>query len=207
MSTKLPYVVQPAAVSRILEKVRQAQTPERFTTDFLSTKLGFKGGNYRQFIPLAKKLGLLGSDGKPSDTYKQFRNPSQSGVAIASAMKVGFRELFERNEYAGSLPKDQLKGLVVEITGLDAKDRVVALICQTFEELRKQADFDAKPSRVPEEAAMAEGADDSPDTEIVRARDLGLNLAYTINIVLPKTEDPAVFNAIFRSLRDNLLRS
>jgi len=36
--------------------------------------------------------------------------------------------------------------------------------------------------------------------------ELQLNLAYTINLVLPKSDDVAVFNAIFRSLRDNLLR-
>ena len=36
--------------------------------------------------------------------------------------------------------------------------------------------------------------------------DVDLRLSYTINLVLPKTDDPAVFNAIFRSLRENLLR-
>jgi hypothetical protein len=35
---------------------------------------------------------------------------------------------------------------------------------------------------------------------------LTLGLSYQINIVLPETENVAVFNAIFRSLRDNLLR-
>jgi hypothetical protein len=34
---------------------------------------------------------------------------------------------------------------------------------------------------------------------------IGLN--YTINLVLPKTDDPAVFNAIFKSLRENLLKN
>ena len=53
MATKLPYIVQPGSVSKILERVRQAETPDRFTQDSLGTKLGFKGGNYRQFIPLA----------------------------------------------------------------------------------------------------------------------------------------------------------
>jgi hypothetical protein len=207
MSTKLPYIVQPGAVGKILEKIKQAQTPERFTSDFLGTKLGFKGGNYRQFIPLAKKLSLLGTDGKPTDLYRQFRNPSQSGAAIAAAMKIGYRELFERNEYAGSLSKEQLKGLVVEITGLDAKDRVVQLIGQTFEELRRQADFDAKIARSVD-AQPAPSEREEPDTVTdIGGRSLGLNLAYTINIVLPKSDDPAVFNAIFRSLRDNLLRN
>ncbi len=34
---------------------------------------------------------------------------------------------------------------------------------------------------------------------------LGLNLGYTINLNLPATSDPAVFNAIFRALKENLL--
>ena len=35
---------------------------------------------------------------------------------------------------------------------------------------------------------------------------LGLNLGYTINLNLPATSDIAVFNAIFRSLKENLLK-
>jgi len=35
---------------------------------------------------------------------------------------------------------------------------------------------------------------------------LGLNLSYTINLNLPASSDIAVFNAIFKSLKDNLLR-
>jgi len=61
---------------KIFEKVRHAQTPDRFTADFLQTKLGFRGGNYRQFIPLAKRLGFLATDGIPTDVYKRFRNPA-----------------------------------------------------------------------------------------------------------------------------------
>ena len=37
-------------------------------------------------------------------------------------------------------------------------------------------------------------------------QDVKLNLSYTINLVLPKTDDIAVFNSIFKSLRENLLR-
>lgn len=37
-------------------------------------------------------------------------------------------------------------------------------------------------------------------------RKLGLNLAYTINFNLPATAAIAVFNAIFKSLKENLLK-
>jgi hypothetical protein len=35
---------------------------------------------------------------------------------------------------------------------------------------------------------------------------LGLNLGYTINLNLPATSDPAVFNAIFKALKEHLLK-
>jgi Family of unknown function (DUF5343) len=40
MQTKLPYVVQPGSIKKIFEKIKDAKTPDRFTTDFLDTKLG-----------------------------------------------------------------------------------------------------------------------------------------------------------------------
>jgi hypothetical protein len=207
METKLPYVVQPGSIKKILEKIKDAKTPDRFTTDFLDTKLGFRGGNSRQFIPLAKKLALLNSDGTPTALYKAFRNPTTSKASIAEALKVGYREVFDRNEYAGSLSKDELKGLVVEITGLEAKDQLVALICRTFEMLKSFADFDKKlPAQKGEElvdtgaSAAGSGHAGSADDE------LDVRLSYSINLVLPKTDDPAVFNAIFKALKEHLLR-
>jgi len=39
MKTKLPYLSYPGCIPRILNKIKEAQTPERFTYDFLETKL------------------------------------------------------------------------------------------------------------------------------------------------------------------------
>jgi len=207
MAGTLPYVNQPGSIVKILEKVREAKTPDRFTGDFLETKLGFKGGNYRQFIPFAKKLGLLNSDGTPTDLYKRYRNSDTAKAAIAQALRTGYREAFDRNEYASSLTKEQFKGLVVEITGSESGSRVVQLICQTFESLKPLADFETElppggDAEGREDGQGAEREDDSASD----SSPLKLSLAYTINLVLPKTDDPAVFNAIFRSLRENLLR-
>jgi len=205
MSTKIPYANQPGSIVKILEKIQSAKTPDRFTYDFLQTKLGFKGGNYRQFIPLAKRLTLLASDGSPTDLYKKFRNPESAKAAMAKALRAGYAEVFERNEYAYSLDKDKFKGLVVEITGLEPNNRVVQLICQTWENLKRLADFEAD---LPLEKVQVDEMEESPAPEELSSqeRNLPVGLSYVINLVLPKTDDPAVFNAIFKSLRDNLLR-
>lgn len=203
MATKLPYVNTPGTMVKILNKAKEAQTPDRFNNDFLETVLSFKGGTARQFIPLAKKLGLLNSDATPSDLYKKFRNDQSTKVAMAQALKNGYQEIFRKNEYAYKLKKDEFEGLVVEITGLKQRDKIVQLICQTFYALKTIADFESKPSEPPpdDDSKGKGGVNDIGDI-----KDFGLNLSYTINLVLPKTDDPAVFTAIFRSLRDNLLR-
>ncbi|MDD2763611.1 MAG: DUF5343 domain-containing protein [Opitutaceae bacterium] len=204
MATKIPYVNQPGSIVRILHKIQEAKAPDRFTQDFLETKLGFRGGNFRQFIPLAKKLGFLNTDGTPSELYKKFRNSESSGAAMAAALKAGYKELFDRNEYANGLTKEQFKGLVVEVTGLESKSRVVQLVCQTFDKLKQIADFEKALTSTTVESKGEEDGGRQQDEE--GKQDFDLNLAYTINLVLPKTDDPAVFNAIFRALRENLIR-
>lgn len=206
MASQLPYVNQPKTMLRIFSKIKEAKTPDRFTVDFLETKLAFKGGNSRQFIPLAKKLSFLNSDGTPTDLYGKFRNDATSGAAMAQALRTGFRELFERNEYASNLNHEEFRGLVVEITGLDSKNRIVLLICQTFETLKTIADFETKISSEPADMPAKDQLQPTPEDARPAQTDLALNISYMINLVLPKTDDAAVFNAIFRSLRDNLLR-
>ena len=205
-----PFMNGYGTAAKILNKMKEAQTPERFTQDFLATKLGFPGGTARPFIALAKRIGFLETDGRPTDIYKSFRNPSQSKAAMAAALKKGYSKLYERNEYAHDLDKKKLEGLLVEITGLEQGHVTVRAIVGTFETLKSFADF-SKPELKPDEEheerpSKKKGVSTQINADDDSREDLKLNLAYTINLVLPKTDDVAVFNAIFKSLRENLLR-
>lgn len=196
-----PFMNSTGLVSRILEKIKTAQTPDRFTQDFLATKLGFSSGSAKAFIPVAKRIGLLASDGSPTDLYKSFRNPAQSKAAMAKAVRHGYPELYERNEYAHELDRQKLDGLIMEVTGLKKGHATVRAIGGTFEALKGFADFQEQISPDQDEDEFGE-----PPTPPGDVDELGLSLSYTFNLVLPKTDDIAVFNAIFRSLRENLLR-
>src|ERR1700733_14482868 len=99
----IPYMSSPGSLPKILQKIKDAGTPETFSSDFLSTKLGFKGGNNRTFIPWAKKTKFLTSDGTPTQLYKKFRNPSSAKSALGEALKEGYAELYSRNEYCHDL--------------------------------------------------------------------------------------------------------
>jgi hypothetical protein len=197
-----PYMNAYGNVQRILERLKTAETPEKFTQDFLATVLGFSGGGAKPFIPLAKRMGLLNSDGTPTALYHRIKNRRQSGAALAEAIRIGYPELFRRNQYAHKLSGDDLEGLVMEVTGLSGDAQQVRSIAKTFQALVEAADFDGE-GKVPDEPAepatpparVATG-DQAPD----------LRFSYTIYLNLPNTSDIAVFNAIFKSLRENLLR-
>jgi Family of unknown function (DUF5343) len=201
---KLPYVNAYGNIKKALEKIQAASTPPRFTHDFLATKLGMSGGSARPVVPFLKRIGFIGSDGSPTDLYKQFRGTdSERGAAAAEGLKRGYAPLYEVNEYAHDLSEPALKSLIVQVTGEGKQSSTVNLIAKSFRALDEFADHDAPGVTVAEpEQRQA----DEPETNEDGSRPPALGLNYTINLQLPATSDIAVFNAIFKSLREHLLR-
>ena len=208
MAEHPPYLATPGTIKKVLEKVKSASTPERFTADFLSAKLGLKGGTPRAVIPYLKKIGMIGSDGVPTELYRRFRNPTESGAAIAEAIRRGYKSLYEMNEYIHELSEKDLKGLLVQATGLEEKSPVIYFIQSTFKNLKAFADFEQKLDRTNEvDTANAVETPDRQQHQRAAASGVGVNLGYTINLNLPATSDVAVFNAIFKSLKEHLLKN
>lgn len=199
------FVNATGVVTKILEKIKVAATPPRFTQDYLSTELGFSGGGAKAFIPLGKKLGFLGSDGAPTELYKQFRNTTSSisKAAMAKGIRNAYADVYSRNEYAHNLNRADFEGLIVEMTGLEKGNQTVRAIVGTFEALKAFADFKASQDSTKPEVEPIKTKELEDESDSVNYK---LGLSYTINLVLPKTEDIAVFNAIFKSLKENLLK-
>jgi len=213
MSAPLPYMTSSGSIPKILSKIQEARKPDRFTQDFLETKLGHRGGSARPIIPLLKRIGMLTSSGEPTELYTKFRNPNTQGWAMAQAMRKGYHELFERNEYAQDLPKDKLRNLIIEITGLEHDNAIVRSVVATFEALKEYANFDETDqevsrdvaSQVSEELVRDQVELVKRETSATTSGGVGVNLAYTINLNLPETENIRVFDAIFKSLKEHLL--
>jgi hypothetical protein len=200
--TSVPYIMAYGNITKALEKIKAAQVPPRFSQDFLETKLSLKGGGARPVIPFLKRTGFLAADGTPTELYRRFRNEAHSGAAAAEALRVGYAPLYEVNEYIHEATDPQLKGVVVQVTGSEPASSTVGAILGSFKALRAFADFEAVASEVVE----APGQETRPAAiESVRGAGAGIRLGYTINLNLPATSDIAVFDAIFKSLREHLL--
>lgn len=209
----LPYLTATGNVEKALKAIKSAATPESVSQDFVKTILGIKGGSGNQMTAYLKKIGFATADGTPTEIYKKFRNTATEGWAAAQALKTGYAPLYVRNEYMHRLSDEDLKGLVVEETGAEQDSNVVGLVIACIKQLKKFAKWDALPSEEKPDKFAANSlpvtspTPQNPVPPQLPAQRLGLNLGYTINLNLPATSDPAVFNAIFRALKEHLLKA
>jgi hypothetical protein len=204
----LPYVTSPGNVDKALLGIKSAAVPAKVSQDFVKTILKISGGSGSQMTFYLKKLGFAGPDGSPSELYKKFRNPTSSGAAIAQAIRLAYQPLYIRNEFMHELSDKELAGLVTEETGQAHDSNPVKLIVACIKRLKAFADFNREPAEAVSAPAIVpvpvgNVGDGSPSPG---GGGIGLNLGYTINLNLPATADPAVFDAIFKSLKEHLLR-
>lgn len=208
---QLPYMISASAARKILDKIKEAPTPSKFTQNYLSTTLGFEGANDKAFVSYAKSLGFLDVAGVPTTLYKQFRNPSLSAGALARGLMSAYKPLYERNERFYELSKPKLLELVCSETGFDHDNITAKRITNTFLEVKKLANFAKIEGSVQADDVEEDhqpGEQDMPDVgdDLNLQHHVGkLGLSYNINLILPNTDDPKVFNAIFKSLKENLL--
>lgn len=207
--TALPYVTAPGNISKALRGIKAAATPERVSQDFVKTVLKIPGGSGDQMTSYLKKIGFASQDGSPTEIYRSFRNnDTASRHAVAEAMRKGYAPLFQRNEFMHTLNDTDLRALIVSETGQASESSTVANVFACIKNLREFADF-SKPEQ-PTRSEKSENGSVSqsslPSVEQPSPQKLGMNLSYTINLNLPATADVSVFNAIFKSLKDNLLK-
>ena len=152
-----PLIGSYGNVPSILARIQAVPIPERFTHEFLSGTLGFQRDGDRRFVPLAKRMGFLDADGRPTDLYRRFHDAAQSQAAMAEATRNAFSQLYARRADVDALDKKALHLLVAAITGLDPNHPSARAVVGTYLALKTftssglpQAETDAKPrSRKP----------------------------------------------------------
>ncbi len=202
----LPYSIAPGVFKKILDLVIQAERPDKFSANYMATILKQSGGAARSVPPLLKKMQFIGSDGTPTILYSKFKTDSGRSQAAYEGLKNAYSELFRRNEFVHKADENAVKDIIVEINGLKKTDQIVRLIYASFDTIRSFISDDGIKNVQIEKMDsdnLAEERFDEFDNIKGGAR---IGLSYQKNIVLPETENIVVFNAIFRSLRENLLK-
>lgn len=202
----LPYTSSPGVLRRVLERIPTSEKPGTFTYDFLGTVMEARGGAARPIIPILKATGLLNQTGAPTELYAQFQTDAGRPVAALQALRNGFGEIFRRNQYAHKADEAALIDVVVAITGLPKKEGIVRYILTTFQAFQEYARQAREDAKLDDQSDASPSNDALPPSMDQNGGGTGrLQLAYNINVVLPETTNVEVYNAIFRSLKANLL--
>jgi hypothetical protein len=214
MALQPVYLVSAANLGAFLAALRSAQAPEKVTLRFIE-ELGFKSTNDRLFVPLLKAMRFLDDAGKPTARYHAFLDDTTWKQVLAEGIRDAYPDLFRVNRNAQSLSREQLSGKIKSLGEGKISPAVLKNMTKTFVELVKLADFAA----VPREEATPESAAPSSEAEAERPSDQATvppprsvsshapaTLVYRIEIVLPAVRDQAVYDAIFRSAREHLLK-
>lgn len=198
-----PYVNGYGGIPKLFAAIREAAVPPKFTQDFLGEVLNLKSSSYRAMIPLMKKLGFIDPANVPTQAYRDVRDAAQAGRVIAARMREAYKVLFNANEYVYRLDKPTLVTKLRSVLGAGEDDANIQYVAGTFTELSKMAVWDGTPAPKPNPPAdpHKDGGAGGAGKEFDKFR-----LSYTINLNLPATTEIEVFNAIFKSLRENLLR-
>ena len=210
------YTLKPNAVPAYFDAILDAQPPERFSVKFLEN-LGFTSTNDRLFIGILKDLGFLNRDGAPQPRYFEFMDRSRSKQILAEGIREAFMELFAINTRANEMSVKEITNKLRTLYAGKKTHLVISNIAKTFRALCDYADFatplpprePASPEKPAESEAAAQGdqkvstvTGDKTGAALGRIAVSGLQ--YHINIVLPDTRDQAVYDAIFKSLREHL---
>ena len=213
MSLPTSYLTSIKNLEPILTAMQQAKAPERFTVRFLES-MGFKGNADRLAIGVFKAIGLLDDQGKPTDRYFRYLDQTQSAQVLAEGIEDAYSDLFQVNKKAYNLDNSEIKNKMKTISQGQYSESVINKMAMTFTALAKLADFQTNPNSAasspiePNEAKV----DPSPHvatSEVPKAVDTGLKsswggLHYNIQLILPESRDPKVYEALFKSLKEHL---
>lgn len=222
MSLTQAYLTSTKNLADILEAIKGAQAPERFSQRFL-VDLGFSSNADRNILGLLKAMGFLDDTGGPTQRYFNFLDPAQSDHMLALGIREAYEDLFRVNKAAHKLAGPEIKGKMKTLTQGQKGDSVLEKMVSTFTALCSLVNLDAAtPAAALPSASEPPSGTDNGDKSADNAQQSGsksnalanppaapkphsgFNLAYDIHIHLPATRDEAVYDALFKSLRLHL---
>ncbi len=215
MAMQPVYLVAVRNLPKFLDALRHAQAPDKLSLRFIE-ELGFSSTNDRLFIPLLKAMRFIDDAGKPTSRYHSFLDDTQWKRVLAEGIRDAYPDLFRVNRNANTLSREALSGKIKSLTEGKASEAVLGNTTKTFMELVKLADFSEngavrEANTVPdseqfEPPAERPAVESKRSDESSQSRLGGTTLVYRIEIVLPAVRDQAVYDAIFRSAKEHLLR-
>lgn len=214
MALNSSYLITTKNLESFFNSLITAKAPEAFTQKVLES-LEFKSTNDRLYINLLKGLGFLDPNGVPTERYYKFLDQSQSKQVLAEAIREAYSDLFAVNIKANELTVQDVKNKFRTLTQGKNSDKVLGLMANTFTALVAYAEWGTSTKKVEEKKdKKAENPVEQAKEPVIKEEDTEeddggtklpkTQLHYNIQLHLPESRDPAVYDVLFKSLKRHL---
>jgi len=222
-----PYCANVASLRRFLEILQNDAVPRRIGPQYMKG-LGFQGSDARSIVSTLKALGFLNATGVPTERWRLYRDKSIAAHVLAQALQETYAEIFEAYPDAHRKDSKVLFSFFGSQTGV-AKSTLTYMV-RTFRALCGLANLEPEDGQALHAATKTQSAAESDwvEREVIGSRSHGaaegdgsvaavhqareglaghpVTLSITVQLQLPVSEDPKVYEALFAALRRELLR-
>ena len=203
MATTVPNTVSVGSIPRFLKHIQIAGIPTKVTNPYLKS-VGFKSSNDYALISVLKALDFIDHGGVPTARWTAYRNTQKAKAVLADAIKKAYPGLFEVYPDAERKDDEALANWIRSNTGFAGL--TVERAVRTFKTLCAEADFAATP--------VASSDEPTPTAPVVSGSGVAVNpvlqgqnspsVNINVELHLPSTNDPEVYENFFKSMKAHL---
>lgn len=204
MASHIPSIITTNAIPRFLKHIQTANVPAKVTIAYLKT-VGFKSSNDSALVPLFKSVGFIDGSGAPTDRWRQYKDTSKAKTVLAAGIREAYSGLFDIYADAERQDNEAIANWIRTSGG--ASDVTVDRALRAFRALCAEADFGAV---AVDHHKSVPGLDQAPITVPAPAPVLsgvsagGPSININIELHLPPSSDPTVYENLFKAMKENL---
>lgn len=199
-----PYVMKMDAIKKFFSHIESAGVPEKVTTNYLNQS-GFTSSNDRRLISVLKFIDFINDSGQPTNNWTSYRDQSKARKVLGSAIKKGFKDLFEMYPDAHRKDDEAIRNFLRGNTNV--QDKTIGLMVGTFKTFCEMADFDDIDTEEDNEFGIdeLEKEEEKKERKTNIEHSSGVVVNVNIQIGVPATENEEIYDKFFASLKKHLL--
>lgn len=198
-----PYLNNTGKIVEFFKHMQEARVPTAKVSQKYLESVGFKSKDDRRLVSVAKFLGFLDGNGMPTDIWSQYRDKKTAKTVISRAIEKSYSELFQRYPRVTQIDDEDLRNFFSTATGLGRVS--VNAATRTFKAVCGLAEFGSEANETVTSSDSSKPAVSEPVANVIPEPQRSIPININIQLHLPATEDPKIYENLFAALRKHLL--
>lgn len=206
---EFPYTANTGKLREFLSTIRNIGIPPNGATQDWFQQIGFKSSNDRPILRVMRFINFIDSSSKPTDLWRQYRTEQHKKI-LAQGIVQGYNELFQIYPDANKRSNKELNDFFTSKSS--AGKQAIEKTIQTFKALCELAEFNGEnivdtTSNTDINTDQISGKDETSLRVMRPTKDSGITININIQLTLPDTTDPKVYDNFFAAMKNHLIQN